>query len=251
MSAHDKKLTLKVSIGSSVDQLQPAHVNDPSQPTHVSNDTFQGDILVRIKGYNNTDLTEEEYFNKTKNTSSVQIRGQIKADLNADDVLFGNDFDAPIASSLPPGTSLGLKAMKWIDPGLETDLYCDKPWAFSPFITTMTVLKTSNGACGEGPMALVEEDTSSLLGEKLPSKQRRNYFATKANRAKYSLSNATCIEGDFCNGFIDFEDMAVALPYVNLKLSILKYWKGQPFRYTCKTRDGKMLFCVVFELVEE
>jgi hypothetical protein len=98
-------------------------------------------------------------------------------------------------------------------------------------------------------MAVVEEDLSSLLGEKLPAKQRRNYFADAKHRQKYSLSNVK-IEGDFANNFIDFPSMSVSLPFVNLKVNILRYWQGQPFRYTCKTRDGRILFCVVFELTK-
>lgn len=253
MTGEADKLRLKVSIGGSHTDLHPAHVNDPSRPTHVDNAFFKGDIVVRVKNFRG--LSQEDgpakeqdaiYFDATSDTSSVQFSGTIKADLTGDDILFGNDFDEPIKDSLPPGTSLGLKALKWIDPSLETDLYSDRPWAFSPLLATMNLINTTGNTNG---LDRIEEDTSNLVKEKITTKQRRTYFAEKAHREKFNLKDMT-LAGDFSNPFIDFNTLSVALPYVNFHVSILQYWKGQPFRYTCKTRSGEVLFCVVFELVD-
>lgn len=252
VSAQDQ-LRLRISIGSSHTDLTRAHVNDPSKPTHIQNEYFEGDIVVRVKNFKGltpdneaAKVLDSAYFDETSDTSSVQFIGTIKTDVTGDELLFGNDFDEPIKGSLPPGTSLGLKAMKWIDPSLETDLYADKPWAFSPLLATMNLLNTTGNTKGLGR---IEEDTSNLVKEKITTKQRRIYFAEKTHREKYQLKDIA-IAGDFSNPFIDFNSLSIALPYVNLHISILQYWKGQPFRYTCKTKSGNVLFCVVFELVD-
>ena len=257
------KLKIKVSIGPNHKDLQLAHINDPTKPTHVSGPHFEGDIVVRVKDFNGVvasgstlKSSDDAYFSKTKDTSSMQFRGVFRGDdLTCDDLLFGNDFDAPIKDSLPPGTSLGLKAMAWIDPALETDLYADKPWAFSPLLATMTTLK-SYAALPPPPqsgagLTKIEEDTSSMVGEKIDAKTRRSHFGQAEKRARHGLSgDGLALEGDFSNPFIDFNSLSIALPYVGLHIDILKYWKGQPFRYTCKTRQGDVLFCIVFDLVD-
>lgn len=247
-------LRLQIKIGSSYTDLKPAYVNDSSKPTEVDNDFFTGHVVVRVKNYkgltpdnSQAKALDEEYFSATSDTSSVQFLGTIKAHVNANQVLFGNDFDEPIKDCLPPGTSLGLKALKWIDPSLETDLYSERPWAFSPLLATMNLINTTGTHTG---MHRIEENTSNLVKEHITTKQRRAYFADHAHREKYELQNVH-LAGDFSNPFIDFNTLSIALPYVNLHISILQYWKGQPFRYTCKTSSGDVLFCVVFELVND
>lgn len=257
MTDSKDKLQLKISIGSSHTALEVANVNDPAHPTHIANDYFEGDVVVRVKGFTGyvpsqktSGVEDSEYFSATSDTSSVQFRGTIKADVNGNDLLFGNDFDNPIKDSLPHGTALGLKALKWIDPSLESDLYSEKPWAFSPLIATMNLLNTTQQpAAAETKLTRIEEDTSNLVGEKINVKQRRAHFADAEKRKGKDLKGLY-VCGDFSNPFIDFNNLSISLPYVSLHVNILQYWKGQPFRYTCKTRSGEILFCVVFELVD-
>lgn len=253
--ATKETLRLQIRIGSSYTDLKPAYVNEPSKATEIDNAFFKGHVVVRVKDYKGhspdqeaAKSLDEAYFAATSDTSSVQFSGVILGDVNADQVLFGNDFDEPIKDNLPPGTSLGLKALKWIDPSLETDLYADRPWAFSPLLATMNLINTTGDVPDD--MSRIEEDTSNLVKEKITTKQRRTYFADAAHRQKHSLKDIH-VAGDFSNPFIDFNSLSIALPYVNLHVSILQYWKGQPFRYTCKTKHGDVLFCVVFELVND
>lgn len=258
MPGKDGKLKIKVSIGPNHKDLQLANVNDPTKPTHVSGKHFEGDVVVRVKNFDGIvaggsepKSSDDAYFSKTSDTSSMQFRGTFKgADLTGDDILYGNDFDEPIKDSLPPGTSLGLKAMSWIDPALETDLYGDKPWAFSPLLATMTTLKSYESLPSSKELSRIEEDTKSLVGEKIDAKTRRSHFGHVDKRKRHKLDGVV-LEGDFSNPFIDFNTLSIALPYVGLHIDILKYWSGQPIRYTCKTRSGDVLFCIVFELVDE
>ena len=68
----------------------------------------------------------------------------------------------------------------------------------------------------------------------------------------------TYIAADFTNPFIDFNSFSVQLPYVGLKVDVLKYWirgdKRQPFRYVCRMRPKQgeepvVFFVILFELV--
>ena len=69
---------------------------------------------------------------------------------------------------------------------------------------------------------------------------------------------STYISGDFSNPFIDFNSFTVQLPYVGLRVDVLKYWtrgnKRQPLRYVCRLRpkEGEVevvFFVILFELV--
>lgn len=233
MSSSESKLTLRISIGSSHSDTTYAYVNDPSKATKIKNDVFDGHVLVRVRDYkglapDNSEVksNDTEYFSNTSDTSSVQFCGKILVDATGDDLLFGNDFDSPIKASLPPGTSLGLKALKWIDPSMETDLYADKPWAFSPLIATMNLLNTVDQSPASPDFTRVEEDTSNLVKEKINVKQRRAYFADATHRKAQSL-HGLYLSADFSNPYIDFNSLSIALPYVNLHVDILKYWKGE------------------------
>ena len=139
--------SLQISAGPSADKLSTLHVNDETKPLDVSNDDFDGRIIVRIKGFTGqrpNDTTENEdthYFDHSYAkgcTWSVGIQGRFKNDVDVDDVEFGNLFQEPIRDKLPYGTSVALHAVSYIDPNLHHDLYADKPWAFSPLICTMT-----------------------------------------------------------------------------------------------------------------
>ena len=231
MPSKPEDYKLYVQIGSDYDKLEDAMVNDPLHPTHIDNDVFSGQVVVRVKGYKDlhtgaVETGNDSYFSETKDTSSVQFRGIIKPNVDGDQILFGNDFDTSIKESLPPGASIGLRALKWIDPALETDLYADKPWAFSPLLSTMNILNTTTEiAPRSAPFSRLTEDTSNLVGEHISVKQRRTHFANVDARKKQNL-HEMYIQGDFSNPFIDFNTLSIALPYVNLHLNILQYWKG-------------------------
>ena len=71
------------------------------------------------------------YFEHTVGlTWSIALQGRFLESVSVDDLMFGNTFDKPIRDSLPYGTAAALKAVHYIDPSLEQDLYADKPWAW-------------------------------------------------------------------------------------------------------------------------
>jgi hypothetical protein len=169
-----------------------------------------------------------------------------------------------------------------IDPSLDSDLYFDKPylerwdglidrWAYSPLLATMNVVHTTSDPLPSHPKpptltGHVTESTTltSLSGTSTPPKtpitssaDRRKYLSSPQARQSTAFP-ATYIAGDFSNPFVDFNTFTVQLPYVGLKIDVLKYWtrgdKRQPLRYVCRLRPGVeeedvVFFTVLFELV--
>ncbi|OLL26512.1 UPF0590 protein [Neolecta irregularis DAH-3] len=256
-------LKLKVTAGSCKDRSKCTlvSINDPTNPIHILSEHFEGYLTVRVKDFNGISYSskiivqDEKYFSDTKDTSSIQFIGKFKGRYSTNDILWGNDFDEPIKSHLPTGTSVGLWALKMIDAALETDLYAPEPWAYSPLYSTMTLLRTSTGPLPSFPVfTRLNEDTSSIVpdNQSLSSSLRREFFAKESNRRTVNIDESVLVEGDFSHPFINFNKIAVHLPVVGLDVDILKYWNGLPFRYVCKTRDGNtVFFCIYFELIEE
>jgi len=115
------------------------NVNDANEPTLIDSEHFTGHVVVRVRDYagvpgtNGVIEEDEEYFSETKDTCSIMFGGWFHVrgkEMSVDDVVFGNDFDESIADKLPTGTSLGLKALRMIDPSLDQDLYSHKPYEF-------------------------------------------------------------------------------------------------------------------------
>ncbi|KAA1122303.1 hypothetical protein PGTUg99_036451 [Puccinia graminis f. sp. tritici] len=138
-----------ILAGSSLDELSRVKVNaDRSGPLAIKTKSFEGNLTVRMKDFAdyNGDIyrdTETNYFaNWTDVTWSIQIQGRFLQPTSADDCVFGNTFDKPIRDRLPFGTGAALKAISYIDPSLENDLYADKPWAWSPLLATMNYIRT-------------------------------------------------------------------------------------------------------------
>ncbi|PWN49014.1 DUF1769-domain-containing protein [Violaceomyces palustris] len=190
--------SLKISAGPSVSELKTVAVNHDLLPTEISTEHFQGRISVRIKDFSGEDppgvekKKEAEYFESGHGKGmswSMQVQGRFlkEGGVNADDLVFGNEFDKSIKSHLPYGTSIALQFVKVIDPNLQHDLYGDKPWAFSPLVATMNRVQTAhipslegsgNGFSGwpdfptpegdeakEEEEAYVQDDVSSLFYE--------------------------------------------------------------------------------------
>jgi Protein of unknown function (DUF1769) len=97
----------------------------------------------------------------------------------------------------------------------------------------------------------------SRLSESTPYPDRRRTLSSHSVRSSTPFPSKF-VAGDFSNPFVDFNDFSVTLPYVGLKVDVLKYWlrgtKRQPLRYVCRLRpkEGReetVFFVVVFELV--
>ncbi|KAH9471457.1 hypothetical protein Pst134EA_005357 [Puccinia striiformis f. sp. tritici] len=193
-----------ILAGPSLDELSRVKVNaDRTGPLAIKTASFEGALTVRMKDFadHNGDIyrdTETNYFaNWSDVTWSIQIQGRFLQPTSADDCVFGNTFDKPIRDRLPFGTGAALKAISYIDPSLENDLYVDKPWAWSPLLATMNYIRIDRLEADDSPLPPWEsatrpvEDCSSLL-EGNPTNiskphLRRKFFSSAVNRQAIML----------------------------------------------------------------
>ncbi|KAI9032520.1 hypothetical protein CLU79DRAFT_693420 [Phycomyces nitens] len=239
--------SLRVTVGSSVDTLRQVHINQDSQPIRLQTAVFDGYLVVRLKGFSNPSA----YFDTHDDKFCIQIIGRFLKDLTADDILFGNEFDAPL--KFPIGSSVAFKFATWFDPGLKLDLYSEHPQAFSPLIVTMNRLAVQKMPLPVWPNSqgqAVAEDISELgLDIKTPE-MRKTYFSDPAHRQAVNITKDQVWSMDFCNPYLDFKKCIMCLP--GFEVNVLRYWDGQPLRYVAKTRDNSTVFFIVqFEMTME
>ncbi|KAF9923961.1 hypothetical protein FBU30_005981 [Linnemannia zychae] len=174
---------LRVSAGPSADpkHLKVLPVNDDANPTLIESNEFIGQIVVRIKGldktYGSKEGQEEDSLplfpdspwftlpGGDSNLSSIQISGRFKREWPGEQIVFGNQFERPLR--LPPLSSIALKFVQFIDPGLKADIYCDRPWAFSPLIATMNTVNVSGWHLDKATQKKVEESGQEKDRERL------------------------------------------------------------------------------------
>ncbi|KAI9619151.1 hypothetical protein H4Q26_011831 [Puccinia striiformis f. sp. tritici PST-130] len=253
-----------ILAGPSLDELSRVKVNaDRTGPLAIKTASFEGRSRMKDFADHNGDIyrdTETNYFaNWSDVTWSIQIQGRFLQPTSADDCVFGNTFDKPIRDRLPFGTGAALKAISYIDPSLENDLYADKPWAWSPLLATMNYIRIDRLEADDSPLPPWEsatrpvEDCSSLL-EGNPTNiskphLRRKFFSSAVNRQAIMLGPR--INAEFANGFIDFSTLALNVPVVNVHFKLDKLWDGQPVRYVCQSRKTEeTYFVVVFQISE-
>ena len=109
-------LRVLVSGQSAYPPTKPIIVNS-STPTKLSTEKFDGEISVWVKDFAGDKAGGDgsEYFGKRSTmTYGIVVRGKFLDDPTADEVVFGNVFERPIRDSLPWGTSVAVKFMKWV-----------------------------------------------------------------------------------------------------------------------------------------
>lgn len=182
--------------------------------------------------------------------------------MNSNDIVFGNDFDHPIRDRLPPGFGTAFRIVKWVvDPGLDGDVYADKPYLYGPLASSLNTLRVGSKTQKEsehvekGDAGLIfseggEGDGEELRKEKgVPDSEagRKKWFLTETNRTDFDFEAGRIHWGDFFNPYLDFngrqtifldyhvwrltsnEEFALRLP--GFTLPIMKYWDGQSLRY--------------------
>ncbi|KAI8913668.1 hypothetical protein EDD86DRAFT_201189 [Gorgonomyces haynaldii] len=135
---------LRVRIGPSYDHLVLADVNNESVPHYVDSPYFTGHVVVRVKDFKGIAPPKQPikqanaYFENKKRMFAIQVSGRFKHEHVVDDILFGGDFDKKV--SPPTGFWVAMKFATLIDPAIQSDLYCDKPWCFSPMLSAMNIV---------------------------------------------------------------------------------------------------------------
>ncbi|KAF7589289.1 hypothetical protein BBP40_004509 [Aspergillus hancockii] len=241
------KYRLKVTAGPSYDtsthQLVP--VNE-DQTLRIENEHAVVSLCVRIQdytGYPDNSPKTNPYFAHPLHQSdqySISFAIVFKRPVNANALLFGNDFDRPIRDRLPPGFNTALRIVKWaIDPTIDGDAYADKPYMYSPAVASWNQFSIGEKISKDDEVhwlhgRVVEEgaegsgvELREQLGVPGGVSERRKYFQDKKAR-----------------------DFSLRLP--GFTLNVLQYINedNHSLRYVLKNRDTDEVYLVVlFTLV--
>lgn len=258
--AEHTKYHLRVSAGPSYDESQHklVHVNT-SSPMTITSSHITSTVSVRIQNYRGLPQdspSTSPYFTHSPHTSdlySLAFSFTLKdADIPGDALLFGNDFAQPIRDRLPPGFSTALRIVRWtVDPGLQGDVYADRPYLYGPLLSSINVLRVGekndgaggaehDGAAaepkdeGDAVVPLTEGGTGTGLHERethhVPAEaaKRMKFFLDEHKRKEWMFEKGREYSCDFFNPYLDFNELALKLP--GFTLGIMKYWDGQPLR---------------------
>ena len=269
------KYRLRVTAGPAYDasthHIVP--VNAPISNT-IENEHILFSYCVRVRnftGYPESSPETSPYFEHALHKSdqySISLSFIPKADIPGDDLVFGNDFDRPIRDRLPPGFGQAFKIVKWwIDPGLDGDVYGDKPYLYGPALSSWNILRIGDkvvdperhnmedwkipnadkfhetvveeGADGSG------EEIRSELSIPADSASRKKFFLAESNRQKFVFEKGRLYQFDFGNPYLDFNDFSLKLP--GFSLNVIKYVdsKTHELRYTLKNRKTDDVYAVI------
>lgn len=162
--------------------------------------------------------------------------------ISAQNLVFGNDFDRPIRDRLPTGFSIAFGIVKrLIDPGLDGDVYGDKPYLYGPLISSINTLRLGGKLEKKGEQyeipADVHEDGitegADAGGEEARGKaglpedagKRKGWGLEESNREGFEFEEGRLYRGDFFNPYLNFNDFSLKLP--GFSLGILKYMDGK------------------------
>ena len=153
--------------------------------------------------------------------------------------------------------------MKWgIDPGLEGNVYSDKPHLYGNALSSVNILRVGEKADAlpqsAGDEAAIEEGADGegeewrkAAGVPETADARKKHFLIKGKTEEWTWEGGRVYMADFFNPYLDFNAFALKLP--GFSLSILPYLGGEDYlRYVLKDKDsGEVLFVVIFSLLHK
>lgn len=168
------------------------------------------------------------------------------------------------------------KIAKWVDPGMQGDLYAEQPWIYGSVLTSMNVIRVKGpgtpapsevGTAEEVVVSETEvdtetledddtvmvEDTSAMASTALQIPQtaagRKKFFLDDAKKQEVSFRKGYTYGFDFFGPWLDFNSFQVKLP--GFTVNLLRYWDGQPVRYVLKNSvTGDVYAVIVLDFVE-
>ncbi|KAJ1549658.1 hypothetical protein HK096_011206, partial [Nowakowskiella sp. JEL0078] len=164
---------LQIRAGPSIEKLELINPNDEQNPILIESSSFTGFLCVRVLNFNgivppNTShipSPNSSYFHGRNRRYSIMAQGRFHERFNGNDIVFGLEFDDKVR--LPSGVGLAIKIAQWLDPSLRADLYADKPWIMSPFVTAMNSLAVYDEASPEVWDGRSIEDTAKGRSNKV------------------------------------------------------------------------------------
>ncbi|KOS23328.1 UPF0590 protein [Escovopsis weberi] len=200
-------------------------------------------------------------------SASSQSCGKARG-ISAADLLFGNDFDRPIRDRLPPGVNTAMGIVKWwIDPGLQGDVYADKPYIYGPALSSFNVVSVGGGLYDEKKGGLwVEEggddkagvEFRRAVGAPADNKARMKWALRQASKERWVWEYDKTYALDFYNPYLDFTNLALKIP--GFQIPAVKYLerhkpgsvprRSHHLRYVLRHRTtGEVYLAVIFSLV--
>ncbi|KAL8799804.1 MAG: hypothetical protein Q9200_007442 [Gallowayella weberi] len=285
------KYLLRVTAGPSYDPTshQVVAVNSGT-PTPVHSTLCTASISVRVQNYRGLphgSPSTSSYFSHpphTRDQYSISFSFIPHRSINGKSLVFGNDFEHPVRDRIPPGFSAAFQIVKWaIDPGLDGDVYADKPYLYGNALSSINVLSVGPKVGKGGPEAVERESEEAITeggfegGQEvreslnIPSNAsaRQKWFLGGRDRLEnWQWESGRLYKADFFNPYLDFNggqsssnleipeidneiiaEFALKLPGFSLK--VLGYLGGEDYlRYVLKDKDtGEILFVVVFTLL--
>jgi hypothetical protein len=264
------KYRLKVTAGADYDLKTHQEVPVNGETIRIENEHAIVSLCVRIqnyRGYPENSPSTSPYFDHPlhkKDLYSICFAITFKEPVNGNNLVFGNDFDHPVRDILPPGFNAALRIVQWtLDPGLDGDVYADKPYLYSPALASWDLFRVGDKTrkSDEVPMLHDEvieegsysEDAANVRQQfNIPETPmgRRKHFQDEANRKEFEFEPGRMYVADFGNPYLAFEDFSVRLPGFNLH--IMKYVdeSNHELRYTLKDiSTGRVYLAVVFSVV--
>lgn len=224
----------------------PIPINSPTALTHISHPEMTIDLAVRIHNYRGlppSSPSTSPYFSTEPHHSNADLysiafrftpHGPSGEGISGEDLQFGNDFDRPIRAHLPPGFGTAMKIVKWwVDPGLDGDVYAEKPYLYGPAIGSFNEVRAGEGevVAGKGGLWVEEggEQGRERYGAPEGGKERMRWALKEESKKSWVWEYGKPYAVDFYNPYIDFDKFALRLP--GFGLGILRYWDGQGLRY--------------------
>ncbi|KAG0209946.1 hypothetical protein BGX28_009817 [Mortierella sp. GBA30] len=258
---------VRVSVGPSIDpnDQRPLNVNDDSNPVLIDTDEFVGHVMFRIKGQNQVQgyaqgqeldgfkpVPDSKWFENAATAgkganllNSLQIMGRFKREWSGDQL---GVFERPLR--LPPLTSIAIKFFKTLEPSLQIELQCPKPYFASPLLSIMNTLhisertKDKDGHEQSIPKwpsqkgePLVEDSVLGIQEGDMKKKikigtdciARRSYFSKLGHLGQHRFLPQHVYGFELFNHILDCSNLSVKLPGFSVEL--FKCFNGQVYLY--------------------
>ncbi|KAI4282498.1 MAG: hypothetical protein L6R35_005398 [Caloplaca aegaea] len=212
---------------------------------------IEEDFVLRIhRGLPRDSPNTSPYFSQPPHTYdqySISFSFIPHRTISGKSLVFGNDFEHPVRDRIPPGFDAAFGIVKWaIDPGLDGDVYADKPYLYGNALSSINILSVGPKVDEKDSLDDLTSDTGKDgvaiteggFGGGQELREALNIPANAAARQKWFLGGHDRLENwnweegrvykaDFFNPYLDFNEFALKLPGFSLK--VLGYLGGEDY----------------------
>ncbi|KAL8974824.1 MAG: hypothetical protein Q9197_000938 [Variospora fuerteventurae] len=232
------KFLLRVTAGPSYDPASHHLVAvNSGTPTKVQSPLCDADISVHIQNYRGLPRDSPKtspYFSQPPHTYdqySISFSFTPHRTISGKSLVFGNDFEHPVRDRIPPGFNAAFGIVKWaIDPGLDGDVYADKPYLYGNALSSINILSVGpkvdkkdalddlTSDTGEDEVAITEggfgggQELREALNIPANAAARQKWFLGGHDRLEnWNWEEGRVYKADFFNPYLDFNDTGEVL----------------------------------------